>query len=113
MSEVKDNDPFKNIRITELRNRRDENFDALELLKKKEKRIKKRKVKDDFADRKTSLLEDRRIKTMIDFEENNATSIKSLVVKGSANVKVSSRFIRWENVDVHETFYKIFRLQYH
>ena len=94
MSEVKDNDPFKNIRITELRNRRDENFDALELLKKKEKRIKKRKVKDDFADKKTSLLEDRRIKTMIDFEENNATSIKSLVVKGSANVKVSSRFIK-------------------
>ena len=94
MSEIKDNDPFKNIRITELQNRRAENFDALELLKKKEKRMKKRKVKDDFQDRKTSFLEDRRIKTMIDFEENNCSSIKSLVVKGSTNVKVSSRFIK-------------------
>ena len=36
MSEIKDNDQFKDIRITELKNRRDENFDALELLKKKE-----------------------------------------------------------------------------
>ena len=94
MSEIKDNDPFKNIRITELQNRRAENFDALELLKKKEKRMKKRKVKDDFQDRKISFLEDRRIKTMIDFEENNCSSIKSLVVKGSTNGKVSSRFIK-------------------
>ena len=37
MSEIKDNDPFKNIRITELTNRKAENFDALELLKKKKK----------------------------------------------------------------------------
>ena len=94
MSEIKDNDLFKNIRITELTNRRAENFDALELLKKKEKRMKKRKVKDDFQDRKISFLEDRRIKTMIDFEENNCSSIKSLVIKGSTNVKVSSRFIK-------------------
>ena len=94
MREIKDNDQFKDIRITELKNRRDENFDALELLKKKEKRMKKRKVKDDFKDRKTSFLEDRRIKTMIDFEENNCASIKSLVIKGSTNVKVSSRFIK-------------------
>ena len=94
MSEIKDNDPFKNIRITELQNRRAENFDALELLKKKGKRMKKRKVKDDFQDRKISFLEDRRIKTMIDFEENNCSSIKSPVVKGSTNVKVSSRFIK-------------------
>ena len=38
MSLTKDNDPFRNIRITELNNRKDENFDALELMKKKEKR---------------------------------------------------------------------------
>ena len=31
---------------------------------------------------------------MIDFEESNCASIKSLVIKGSASVKVSSRFIK-------------------
>ena len=94
MSLTKDNDPFRNIRITELNNRKDENFDALELMKKKEKRSKKRKVKDDFTNRKISLFEDRKIKTMIDFEENNSSSIKSLIIKGSTNIKVSSRFIK-------------------
>ena len=45
MSEIKDNDLFKNIRITELTNRRAENFDALELLKKKRKKNEKKKSK--------------------------------------------------------------------
>ena len=94
MSKIKDNDPFKDIRITELTNRKAENFDVLELLKKKEKRMKKRKIKDDYKDRKTCFLEDKKIKTMIDFEENNCGSIKSLAIKSSTNVKVSSRFIK-------------------
>ena len=37
--------------------------------KKKEKKSKKRKVKDDFDERKTSLFANKKIKTMIDFEE--------------------------------------------
>ena len=31
---------------------------------------------------------------MIDFEECNSSSIKSIIVKGSNNIKVSSRFIK-------------------
>ena len=51
-------------------------------------------MKDDFADRKTAFLQDKKIKTMIDFEENNSASIKSLLIKRSTNIKVSSRFIK-------------------
>ena len=51
-------------------------------------------VKDAFEDRKTSLLSERKIKTMIDFEECNSSSIKSIIVKGSNNIKVSSQFIK-------------------
>ena len=94
MSLIKENDPFRNSRITELENQRDTNLDALELLKKKEKKSKKRKVKDDFTDRKNSIFEDRKIKTMINFEENNSSSIKSLLIKGTTNIKVTSRFIK-------------------
>ena len=94
LSEIKDDDQFKNIKINEIENRKEENLDALECLKKKEKRGKKRKVKDDYADRKNSFLQDKKIKTMIDFEENNSASIKSLVIKRSTNIKVSSRFIK-------------------
>ena len=94
LSEIKDDDQFKNIKINEIENRKEENLDALECLKKKEKRGKKRKVKDDYADRKNSFLQDKKIKTMIDFKENNSASIKSLVIKRSTNIKVSSRFIK-------------------
>ena len=94
LSEIKDDDQFKNIKINEIENRKEENLDALECLKKKEKRGKKRKVKEDYADRKNSFLQDKKIKTMIDFEENNSASIKSLVIKRSTNIKVSSRFIK-------------------
>ena len=44
--------------------------------------------------RTEKLLKDRRIKTMIDFENNNCNSIKSLAVKKNTNVKVTSRFIK-------------------
>ena len=63
-------------------------------LKKKEKRSKKRKLKDDYSDRKNSIIHDKKIKTMIDFEENNSASIKSLAIKKPTSVKVSSRFIK-------------------
>ena len=94
LSEIKDNDPFRDIKINEITNRKEINLDALECLKKKEKRGKKRKLKDDYSDRKNSIIHDKKIKTMIDFEENNSASIKSLAIKKPTTVKVSSRFIK-------------------
>ena len=94
LSEIKDNDPFRNIKINEITNRKEENLDALDCLKKKEKRSKKTKLKDDYSDRKNSIIHDKKIKTMIDFEENNSASIKSLAIKKPTSVKVSSRFIK-------------------
>ena len=69
-------------------------INSLECLRKKEKRAKKRNVKDDFDDRVESLLANRKVKTMINFEEDKSSSIKSLIVKGEMNIKVSSRFIK-------------------
>ena len=69
-------------------------LDSLECLRNKEKISKKRKVKDDFDERAESLLADRKVKTMINFEKNESSSIKSLIVKGQTNIKVSSRFIK-------------------
>ena len=94
LSEIKDNDPFRDIKINEIQNRKEENLDALECLKKKEKRSKKRKLKEDYEDRKKSIIHDKKIKTMIDFEENNSSSIKSLLIKKPTTVKVSSRFMK-------------------
>ena len=80
INSIKNDDPFRNVRITELKNKKQEEMDALECLKKKEKKTRKRLVKDDFEDRKTSLLSDRKIKTMIDFEGCNSNSIKDQLI---------------------------------
>ena len=94
MSGIKDNDPFRDIKINEIQNRKLENLDSLECLKKKEKRYKKRKLKEDYEDRKKSIIHDKKIKTMIDFEENNSASVKSLLIKKPTTVKVSTRFMK-------------------
>ena len=58
------------------------------------KKRKKRKIKDDIDVRVENLLKNRKVKTMIDFENNECNSIKSLIVKGDTNIEVSSRFIK-------------------
>ena len=40
------------------------------------------------------LVKNKKIKTMIDFENNECNSIKSIIVKGDTNIDVSSRFIK-------------------
>ena len=91
---IKHDDPFKNARFKELENKKLTDIDSLECLKKKEKRKKKRKIKDDFDVRTENLLSNKKVKTIINFENNECNSIKSLVVKGNTTIDVSSRFIK-------------------
>ena len=69
VGQIKEENPYKDIYLNELQNKRDTDLDAVKCMKKKEKKSKKRKVKDDFDERKTSLFANKKIKTMIDFEE--------------------------------------------
>ena len=66
----------------------------LNVLKGKRKNEKKRIKKDDLDLRTEKLLQDRRVKTMIDFEYNASNSIKAVAIKKNTNVKVTSRFIK-------------------
>ena len=91
---IKDDDPFKDLRLTHLKNEKLKQLDGVECFKRQERKRKKRIKKDDFDLRTEKLLQDRRIKTMIDFEYNASNSIKSLAIKKNTNVKVTSRFIK-------------------
>ena len=91
---IKDDDPFKNLRLTQLKNEKLEKLDGVECLKRQERKQRKRIKKDDLDLRTEKLLRDRRVKTMIDFEYNASNSIKSLAIKKNTNVKVTSRFIK-------------------
>ena len=89
---IKDDDPFKNIRVNQLKNERLKQLDGVERFKRQEKKRKNRVKKDDLDLRIESLLKDKRVKTMIDFASSN--SIKSVAIKKKTNVNVTSRFIK-------------------
>ena len=91
---IKDDDPFKALRISQLENERLKQLDGVECFKRQEKKRKKRIKKDDFDLRTEKLMQDARVKTMIDFDYNSSNSIKSLAIKKNTNVKVTSRFIK-------------------
>ena len=91
---IKDDDPFKDLRLTHLENEKLKQLDGVECFKRQERKRKKRIKKDDLDLRTEKLLQDRRIKTMIDFEYNASNSIKSLAIKKNTNVKVTSHFIK-------------------
>ena len=91
---IKDDDPFKDLRLNQLKNEKLTQLDAVECLKRQERKRKKRIKKDDLDLRTEKLLQDRKVKTMIDFEYNASNSIKSIAIKKNTNVKVTSRFIK-------------------
>ena len=91
---IKNDDPYRDIRLGQLENERLKQLDGVEMFKRQERKRKKRIKKDDLDLRTEKLLQDRRVKTMIDFEYNGSNSIKSLAIKKNTNVKVTSRFIK-------------------
>ena len=62
-------------------------------LKTKEKKSKKRKIKDTDL-QIDEAVKNKKIKTMIEFDKNECNSIKSIVIKGNTTIDVSSRFIK-------------------
>ena len=69
-------------------------MDALNCLKGKEKKGKKRKLTKDFEMRLSGMTKNKKIKTMIDFDKRESNSIKSIVVNSSTTVDVSTRFCK-------------------
>ena len=90
---IKEDDPFKNARLAEYENEKKMNIDALICLKEKENKSKKRKLKDVNL-QVNDAIKNKKIKTMIDFDKNECNSIKSIIVKSSTTIDVSSRFIK-------------------
>ena len=90
---IRDNDPYKNARITQLENKKQTDIGSLDCLKQKEKKLKKRKIKDANI-QIDDVIKNKKIKTLIDFDHNECNSIKSIIVKGDANIDVSSCFIK-------------------
>ena len=68
-------------------------MDGLKCFIEKEKKSKKRKIKE-VNMQVQDALKNKKIKTMIDFDKNECISIKSILIKGSDTIDVSSRFVK-------------------
>ena len=71
---MKHDDPYKTARIKTFESQKNEELDVLKCLKEKEKKFKKRKTKD-FDSQVEDAVKSKKIKTMIDFD-NDCNSIK-------------------------------------
>ena len=73
-------------------------LEALEFLKKNERKSKKRKLTSDVETKLEDAFKNKKIKIMIDFDKNECNCIKSIAVKGNTTIDVTSRFIKGKMV---------------
>ena len=87
-------DPFRVVKIKSLESVKNEEMDALNCLKEKEKKGKKRKLTKDFEMQVSDMIKNKKVKTMIDFDKRESNSIESIVVNSSTMLDVSTRFCK-------------------
>ena len=85
IANVRYDDPFRSSRITSIKNHVKYERNALECLKRKEKKTKKRKLTKDVEIKLSNAIENKKIKTLIDFNKNECNSIKSIAIKRKHN----------------------------
>ena len=68
VTEVKYDDPFRNVKTTTKENQNKEECDALEALEKKERKSKRRKLAKNIETKLEDAFKNKTIKTMIDFD---------------------------------------------
>ena len=90
---MRHDDPYRSVKTNSIKNQTSEGLDALEALKK-ERKDKKRKLAKDAETKLDDSFKSKKIKSMIDFDQSECNSVKSIVVKGNTTIDVTSRFIK-------------------
>ena len=87
---MKHKNPFINARITAVENHNKGECDALETLKKKERKSKKKKHTRDVKIKLEDGFKNKKIKIMIDLDRKECNNIKSIILKRNTNINVTS-----------------------
>ena len=80
MTRLSKDDKFYEIKASVIKSERNESLDSLESFDKKNKRIKKKRTIINYTERKEIAYKNNKIKSIIDFDEEQTNSIKSLAV---------------------------------
>ena len=91
---IKETDKFYAAKIRSIENRRNAENEALERFKEREKKHHKRTGLISYIDRIDDANKNQKVKTIIDFSDQDTASIKSLDIKTNDKVKITTRFIK-------------------
>ena len=79
LSTVKFDNPFRGVKIKSLESVKNKEMDALNCLKEKDRKRKKRKLTKDFEMQVSDMIKNKKIETMIDFEKRKLIASKPLL----------------------------------
>ena len=91
---IKEDDKFYAARIRSLENRRHAETEALEAFKRKEKKHHKKAGLYSYADRLDVANKNDKVKSIIDFSDQDAASIKAVAIKKNDKIKITTRFMK-------------------
>ena len=87
------NGPFYEIKLSTIKHEKAMGLEAAKSLEEKKKRQKKRTTLIDYFDRMNEANQNINVKSMIEFDQEQSTSIKAVLVKQNSTIKVTSRFL--------------------
>ena len=86
-------DNYYEIKLSTLNTEKSESLEATENFDKKNKRNKKKRTLYHYLERQEEAYRNNKIKSLIDFDEEYVSSVKSLAVKKETKVNLTTRFL--------------------
>ena len=93
LSKLAKEDRFYNIKLQTKKNERLQQIEAVEIFEQQQKKNKKRTKLIDFADRKSDVFTNQKVKSLIDFDEQYSCSIRSIAIEKTNKVNLTTRFL--------------------
>ena len=94
MTRLSKDDKFYEIKASVKKFERKESLDSLETFDKKNKRMKKKRTIIDYAQCKEIAHKNNKIKSIIDFDEEQTNCIKSLAIEKKSSIALTTRFMK-------------------
>ena len=87
-------DKFYQVKLTALKVERQQDLESVEAFEKKNKEIKRKRTIVDYMSRHEEAYKNNKIKSIINFDEENTNSIKSLAAEKKLSIKLTTRFMK-------------------
>ena len=101
-------DKLYQVQLIALKAKKQQDLEAVEAFKKKNKKMKRKPTIVDYMSRHEEVHKNNKIKSIIDFDEEHTSSIKSLAVEKKSNVTLTTRFMKGKMLMFAKTYLQSF-----